>query len=196
MNAGQLALRSTIGPLFVGHGAQKLFGSFGGHGLEGTGGFFDSLGLKPGRRMAMAAGLSELVGGALVTLGALTPIGATLVSSTMVTAIRKVHAPNGPWVTNNGFEYNAVLVGAMTALAETGPGAPSVDSALFPRLRGPFWAAASFGAALAGSYLATHPKVSESIAGRSGAQIPGDPAVADEPRRFEREETAAATTTA
>src|SRR5881398_2335678 len=99
-------LRLLIGGLFVGHGTQKLFGWFGGYGLEGTGGFFESLGLRPGKRHAAAAGVAEALGGALLTVGAATPVAATLVSSTMVTAIRKVHAPNGPWVTDNGFEYN------------------------------------------------------------------------------------------
>src|SRR5512132_4091860 len=74
MNLGKLALRGVVGPLFVGHGTQKLFGWFGGHGLEGTAGFFEQgIGLRPGKRHATAAGLSEAVGGALVTLGAFTP---------------------------------------------------------------------------------------------------------------------------
>src|SRR3954464_11359109 len=106
MNVGQLALRGVVGPLFVGHGAQKLFGWFDGHGLDGTGGFFESLGLRPGRRHAAAAGAAECAGGPLLTLGALTPVAASLITGTMVTAIRKVHGANGPWVTNNGFEYN------------------------------------------------------------------------------------------
>src|SRR6185295_8995675 len=74
MDLGKLALRGVVGPLFVGHGTQKLFGWFGGHGLEGTAGFFEQgIGLRPGKRHATAAGLSEAVGGALVTLGAFTP---------------------------------------------------------------------------------------------------------------------------
>src|SRR6185436_5280072 len=110
------------GPLYVGHGAQKLFGSFGGHGPEGTGQFFESLGLRPGKRHAVAAGVAETAGGALLTAGALTPVATTLISSTMVTAIRKVHADNGPWSTQGGWEYNAVLIAALTWLAEQGPG--------------------------------------------------------------------------
>jgi putative oxidoreductase len=146
----------------MGHGAQKLFGAFGGHGLEGTGGFFESaLGLKPGKRHATAAGVAELGGGLLLTLGALTPVATTAISATMVTAIRKVHAPNGPWVTENGWEYNAVLIAVMTALADAGPGRPSVDAAVFPRLRGHAVAALSLGAAVAGSYLATSPPLAE-----------------------------------
>src|SRR4051794_13661314 len=150
---GTLAIRGVAGPLFVGHGTQKLFGWFGGHGLEGTGGFFEGLGLRPGRRHAMAAGIAETLGGALLTLGAATPLAATLVSSTMVTAIRKVHGSNGPWVTDNGFEYNAVLIGALAALVEHGPGSPSVDARLFPNWKGAGWAALMIGAAVGGSFL-------------------------------------------
>jgi putative oxidoreductase len=153
MNIGSVALRGVIGPLFVGHGTQKLFGWFGGHGIEGTGGFFESIGLRPGKRHAVAAGVSEALGGALLTLGAATPLAATVIASTMVTATRKVHYSNGPWVTEQGFEYNAVLIAAMAALVEHGPGSPSVDSALFPSWKGKGWAVAMIGAAVAGSYL-------------------------------------------
>ena len=93
MSLTTTALRGVIGPLFVGHGTQKLFGWFGGQGPDATGGFFGSLGLRPGRRNAIAAGAAEAGGGILLTLGAFTPLAATLVSSTMITAIRKVHAP-------------------------------------------------------------------------------------------------------
>lgn len=183
MNLGTAALRGVIGPLFVGHGAQKLWGAFGGHGLEGTGGYFEQLGLRPGRRHARAAGAAELTGGALLTLGALTPVATTLISGTMVTAIRKAHAKNGPWVTEGGWEYNAALVAAMTALAETGPGRPSVDAALFPRLHGPAVAAAGLFAAIAGSYLVTERfSEAEAPAPREGEAVPGDPAANDETR--------------
>ena len=74
MDLGRLLLRGVVGPLFVGHGTQKLFGWFDGHGVEGTGGFFESLGLRPGKRHAAAAGWAEAGGGALLTLGALTPL--------------------------------------------------------------------------------------------------------------------------
>jgi putative oxidoreductase len=184
MNLGKLALRGVIGPLFVGHGTQKLFGWFGGHGLEGTAGFFEQgIGLRPGKRHATAAGVSEALGGALLTLGAMTPAAAGMVIGTMVTAIRKVHAAKGPWVTEGGFEYNAVLIAAMVALAESGPGKPSVDAAMFPKLKGTTWALLALGAGVAGSYLATEYF-------NEPAPAPAAAAPADE-QRFEREQTEA-----
>ena len=155
MDLGRTILRGTVGPLMIGHGTQKLFGWFGGHGLDGTGDAFEGLGLRPGRRHATAAGAAEALGGVLVTLGALTPLASTLVSSVMMTAIRKVHFKNGVWVTAGGYEYNAVMIAAAVTLAEAGPGRPSVDAALFPRLKGSRWALASLAAAAAGSWLAT-----------------------------------------
>src|ERR671939_1282890 len=108
MKLGTLAVRGIVGPLFVGHGTQKLFGWFGGHGPDGTGGAFESMGLRPGRRHALAAGAAEAGGGALLTLGALTPVATSLITGVMTTAMRKVHAKNGPWVTGGGWEDNAV----------------------------------------------------------------------------------------
>jgi putative oxidoreductase len=178
MKLGALALRAVIGPLFIGHGTQKLFGWFGGAGLEGTGGMMEKLELRPARRQALSAGAAETAGGTLLTLGALTPLATTLLSSVMVTAIRKVHWKNGPWNTKGGYEYNAALIAALTALADAGPGRPSVDAAVFPRLRGAGWAAASLAAGIAGSYLATSPPVNE----------PPEPPAAAQGGRFERAE--------
>jgi putative oxidoreductase len=157
MDLGRLLLRGAVGALFVGHGTQKLFGWFGGHGPDGTGGFFENLGLRPGRRHATAAGIAEAGGGALFALGAATPVAATAISATMLTAIRKVHLPKGPWVTEGGYEYNVALIALAAALVETGPGRPSVDAALFPRWKGTGWALASLAAAGVGTYLATGP---------------------------------------
>lgn len=185
MDIGRAVLRGVVGPLFVGHGTQKLLGWFGGHGPEGTGAFFESLGLRPGKRHALAAGAAETAGGALVTLGLLTPLGATMINATMITAIRKVHAAKGPWVSDGGFEYNAVLIAAMTMLVEHGPGRPSIDARLFPRLNGPLLAALSLGAAAAGSYLVTE---------RFNEPAPAQPA-ASEASRFTREAAAEAAPT-
>lgn len=181
MGFGRLALRGVIGPLFIGHGAQKLFGWFDGHGLEGTAGFFENqLGLAPGKRHATAAGLTEFTGGALLTAGALTPVATAGLTGTMVTAIRKAHAQNGPWVTGGGYEYNLVLIAAFTALAEAGPGPLSVDEARFPRLKGTALALASLVAGVAGSYLVTEVlNEAEQPAPQEGASaVPSDPASA------------------
>jgi len=175
-------MRGLIGALFVGHGTQKLFGWFGGPGLQGISGMMESLELRPPRRHAVAAGISETAGGALLLLGALTPLATSALTAAMATAIRKVHADKGPWVSGGGYEYNAVLIAALAALADHGPGRPSVDAARFPRLHGPFWALASLGAGIAGSYLATSPPVNEPPAGeptgrftreQQAAQAPG-----------------------
>ncbi len=157
MKLGAPLVRGIVGPLFVGHGAQKLFGLFGGGGLEGTTGTMEKLELRPARRHALMAGLAETGGGALLTLGALTPLATTVLTSTMVTAIRRVHARNGVWNTGGGWEYNAVLIGAVTALADNGPGRP----ALMKGPSGPAWAIASLAAGVAGSYLATSPVLNE-----------------------------------
>jgi putative oxidoreductase len=140
MNFGRLILRAVIGGYFIGHGTQKLFGWFGGHGPEGTGQFFEGLGLRPGKRHAIAAGAAEAGGGALLVLGAATPLAAAAITATMITAILRVHAKNGPWVSDGGYEYNLVLIAAVLALAETGPGSPSVDSARDSNMQGPQWA--------------------------------------------------------
>ncbi len=189
MDLGRTALRFVIGPLFVGHGTQKLFGWFGGRGLDGTGAFFEKLGLRPGRRHATAAGAAEAAGGALLTLGALTPVAAGLITGTMITAIRRVHGEKGPWVTNGGYEYNLTLIAAVPALTEAGPGRPSVDEAVFPRLKGNGWAFAAFAASAAGATLLT----SERFTPAEGeGELPGDPA-APRQERFTRESSEVST---
>jgi putative oxidoreductase len=164
MTLGAPLLRGVIGALFIGHGTQKLFGWFDGPGLQGVSRMMEKLQLRPPKRHAVAAGVSETTGGALLMLGALTPFATTALTATMVTAIRKVHADKGPWVTGGGYEYNLVLIAALTALADHGPGRPSVDG---DRFRGSFWALASLGAGVAGSFLATSPALNEEPAGES-----------------------------
>jgi len=186
MNLGRLFLRGVVGPLFVGHGTQKLFGWFDGHGLEGTGGFFESLGLRPGKRHASAAGTAEAAGGVLLTLGALTPVASTIITGTMITAIRKVHLTKGPWVSDGGYEYNLALIAALAALTETGPGRPSVDGALLPRFKGTGWALAALAAGAAGSYLATERFSEPAPAPAPAPPSATDPALQSQPR-FARE---------
>jgi putative oxidoreductase len=154
MNAGRLIARLTIGGLFIGHGTQKLFGWFGGPGPEGTEQMMDKLEMRPARSNALAAGVSETAGGALLALGALTPLAGALLSGTMFTAIRKVHFTNGLWNTEKGYEYNLVLIAAVAALVEAGPGSPSVDRGLGIDMTGSGWALASVAAGAAGSALA------------------------------------------
>lgn len=140
MKIGRLLLRVTVGSLFVGHGTQKLFGWFGGHGLDATSNMFESMGMRPGRRNAVAAGVAEAGGGAALAAGFATPLAASVLTSVMLTAINRVHLKNGPWVTNGGYEYNAVLIAAVLALAEVGPGEVSLDHALGQERSGPGWA--------------------------------------------------------
>jgi putative oxidoreductase len=130
MKLGITVLRLLVGGLFMGHGLQKLIGWFGGPGPEGTGQMFESLGLRPGKVHAHAAGVAEAGGGALLATGLLTPLGTSMVTGSMTVAVHKVHWRNGVWITNQGFEYNAVLVAAALAIAAEGPGPLSLDHVL------------------------------------------------------------------
>lgn len=143
MDTGVFLLRFVIGLFFAGHGAQKLFGWFGGHGVEGTGGFFESLGYRPGKPFAAIAGLSEFFGGLLLALGLFTPFAAAAVIGVMFNAVSAVHAKNGPWVTNGGWEYPVVLATAVAAIAFVGPGAASLDNALGLHTDGVEWGIAA-----------------------------------------------------
>jgi len=128
MNAGLLVARLVFGGLMAAHGTQKLFGWFGGYGLDGTGGFFESLGFRPGRLFAAAAGLTETVGGLLLVLGLLGPVGGALVLSVMVVAAVSVHWHNGVFAASNGIELPLLYAAAAVALALSGPGAYSIDA--------------------------------------------------------------------
>jgi putative oxidoreductase len=154
MKLGLALLRLIVGGLFVGHGMQKLAGKFGGGGLDGTAQAFESLGLRPGKVHAAAAGVAEAGGGALLAVGAATPLSAMLLSGTMATAIRTVHAPKGPWATNGGYEYNLVLMAIVFAITDVGPGRWSLDAARGHERWGPGWAVAQLGAGLIGSAAA------------------------------------------
>jgi putative oxidoreductase len=112
-------LRAGVGAGFMAHGAQKLFGWFGGHGLDATGQFFESnLQMAPGKRNATAAGLSEFGGGALLATGLATPVATTTLTSTMLTAIWKVHKDKGFFAGDGGWELNGLLIVALLAIAE------------------------------------------------------------------------------
>jgi putative oxidoreductase len=154
MNTGRLFARAAVGGLFAAHGTQKLFGWFGGPGLEGASEVMESLELRPGRRNALAASLSETVGGTLLILGAFTPVAAAALSGSMFTAIRKVSFSKGFFNAAGGYEFQLTLIAALAALVDGGPGSPSVDSALGIDETGPAWALAAIAAGAAGSTLA------------------------------------------
>jgi putative oxidoreductase len=143
----------VVGLLFFGHGAQKLFGWFGGHGLSGTGAFFENMGFPQGKRQAFLAGLFEAGGGLLIALGLFTPFAAAAIIAVMTVAVIKVHAAKGVWSQNGGFEYNAVLVAIVFALAGVGAGNWSLDHALSFNLHGTVWALAALGAGILGGLL-------------------------------------------
>ena len=130
MDAGLLLLRMVFGLVMAAHGAQKLFGWFGGYGLAGTGGFFESLGFRPGRFFAMAAGTSELVGGLLVAFGLLGPLGPAMIIAIMIVAAATVHWQHGLFATNNGIEMPLLYGAGAAAIALIGNGAYSLDAAL------------------------------------------------------------------
>jgi len=129
MSIGLFILRFVVGALFVGHGTQKLFGWFGGHGPEGTGQFFEQIGYTPGRQMAYLGGWTEAGGGALLMMGFLTPLGCAAIVGMMVGTL-PVHAPKGLWNTNGGFELPLVYATAAAVIAFAGPGRASIDSAI------------------------------------------------------------------
>ena len=130
MNEALLILRLVFGLLFAAHGAQKLFGWFGGHGLAGVSGFFESLGFRPGRFFALAASLSETGGGLLIAAGLGGPIGPALAVAVMIVAAVTVHGKHGLFAANNGIELPLLYGTAGAALALSGPGAFSLDALL------------------------------------------------------------------
>jgi putative oxidoreductase len=148
---GRLILRIVVGGFFIGHGTQKLFGWFGGQGLDATAQGFEHIGLRPGKVNAVAAGAAEAGGGALIALGAATPLASSVLTATMLTAINRVHLAKGPWVMKGGYEYNAVLIAAVLALAETGPGSLSVDRLLGQEREGARWAALALALGIIGA---------------------------------------------
>ncbi|MDD8060810.1 MULTISPECIES: DoxX family protein [Shewanella] len=129
-----LALRVPVGIIFMAHGAQKLFGWFGGYGLEGTGQWMASIGMEPGVLMAFMAGSAEFFGGLFILLGLLTRPAAVVLAFTMVIAIASVHLSNGLFMSNNGYEFALALLAASVSLALSGSGKVALDNALTRRL--------------------------------------------------------------
>jgi putative oxidoreductase len=169
MNLALLVLHVVIGLLFFAHGTQKLFGWFGGYGIGGTAGFFEQIGLRPGRLHAWGAALGETLGGLLLALGLFTPIGSALVIAVMVTAVIAVHWPKGFFNTEGGYEFNLTLVSVAFALAGVGPGEWSLDNVVGIDWTGTGWALIALGAGIVGGIGAV-------IQGRASSPSPADQA--------------------
>ena len=127
---GTLALRIPVGIIFAAHGAQKLFGWFGGYGLEGTGQWMDSIGLAPGYWMALLAGAAEFFGGLALVAGLLVRPAAAALAVAMTVAIFSVHIDKGLFVAKNGYEFALALLAVSVALVFSGAGRASIDRTL------------------------------------------------------------------
>jgi len=177
MRLGLTALRVVVGGAFAAHGAQKLFGWFGGPGPDALGQGFEQMGIRPGKRNAVIAGASELGGGAMIATGFLTPLGAAAIVAVMDQAVRTVHWSKGFFNSDGGYEYNVVLAASVLAIADIGPGPVSLDRALGTEKSGPFWALAALAAGLAG------PRLLERLAPEAAGEHEAQP----EPQRFVRD---------
>ena len=130
MGLGLLFLRVVVGLTVAAHGAQKLFGRFGGPGVKGFSGMLAQLGIRPERPWAVMAGLAEFAGGLLVAVGLLTPVAALAVCGSMLVAMLTVHAGKGFWNQKGGIEFPLTILAAMVSLSLTGPGVYSLDRML------------------------------------------------------------------
>lgn len=151
MRTGLVALRATFGITMAGHGLQKLFGWFGGGGLQQTAAGFERNGILPARRNALLAGTTETLTGLSILLGFMTPLGATGMTGTMFVAMRQVHLKNGLWISNGGCEYNLAIIAAAYALADLGPGPLAVDGTLMRARHGTTWALAQLALGMSGA---------------------------------------------
>ena len=148
MAYGLLLLRVVVGGTLFAHGAQKLFGWFGGHGPKRTGAFFEQLGFQPGVAMAVAAGLAE-ASGLLLAAGFVTPLACLALTIVMLNAIGAVHWSKGFWNTNGGYEFPLTVATVAVAIAATGPGRLSIDRAIGwdANISGVWWGAGVLAAA-------------------------------------------------
>jgi putative oxidoreductase len=175
MKLGLTIFRVILGGTMFAHGAQKLFGWFGGYGLEATGQAFEGMGLRPGKRTALVAGASEVGGGAMLATGFLTPLGSAATIGVMSQAVRTIHWEKGFFVTEGGYEYNLALVAGAFLLADVGPGPVSLDRALGTEKTGLLVALATLGAGLAG------PKLLERLSPSEPAPVPAEQTAAPQP---------------
>lgn len=177
MTVGRMVLRMAVGGLMAGHGLQKLKGSFGGPGLEGTEQMMKALEMHPAKHQARAVALAETVGGSLTALGLLSPLGPAMITGVMATAIKKVHLKNGVWVTEGGFEYNAVLAAAAFALAVDGPGRLSLDGLFGTRRTGLRWGLVELALGVGGAFA--NLELAKRMAPKgAGEEASGEPASA------------------
>jgi putative oxidoreductase len=151
MEVGLFLIHAVVGALLAAHGAQKLFGILGGFGLQSTGTYLESFGLRPGKLYATLAGTAELAGGLLLAAGLFTPVAAALVTATMFVAARTDHAHKGLWIFNGGSEYVLTVAALALGLAFNGAGAWSVDAAIGWNVAGLAWGLGAFGVAVAGA---------------------------------------------
>jgi putative oxidoreductase len=122
-NLGLLIIRLIFGITFARHGSEKLFGWFGGHGIKGTAGFFESIGIRPGVPMAYLASIGEILGGLFLAAGIFLPVAAILIVGPMIVAMLTVTGKNGFAITAGGYEYNLSIIAVAIGLLLTGPGA-------------------------------------------------------------------------
>jgi putative oxidoreductase len=153
MDIGLLLLRTAVGLTLAAHGAQKLFGWFGGPGLDKTGASFAGLGFVPGRRHALMAGLTEAGGGLLLAMGLATPLATSAVLAVMLVAAVSVHVRQGFFLTNGGYEYTLILGLSGLSVAFTGPGRFSLDALLGLQFDGALWGAAALLLGAAGAAI-------------------------------------------
>ncbi|WP_328584630.1 DoxX family protein [Streptomyces sp. NBC_00370] len=158
---GPLALRLGTGGVLAAHGAQKLFGWFGGGGIEGTAKSFESLGFTPGRQSALAAGLGELGGGTLLALGFGTPAAGAAAAGAMAGAV-SVHAPAGFFAHAGGYEYPAFLGFVAAGLGLAGPGRYSLDHYTSHTLNRPLVLALAFTASAAAATVVVARRTAQS----------------------------------
>ena len=151
MEIGLLLIHLAIGMSLAAHGAQKLFGWFGGYGIAGTAGYLEGFGLRHGRLLAAGAGAAELAGGLLFAAGLITPLAAALIAATMLVAARTDHAGKGYWIYNGGAEYVLTVAVVAIGLAFNGAGTWSLDAVIGWDVHGLVPGLAALVAALAGA---------------------------------------------
>ena len=151
MEFGLFLIRVVVGLTLAAHGAQKLFGMFGGYGIAGTGQYFESIGFRPGRVLATTAGLGEFGGGLALALGLLTPFASAVIIATMAVAIWSVHLEKGFFNHAGGYEFPLMIAGSALGLAFTGAGPLSLDASLGLPFADGVWGFVALGLGLAGA---------------------------------------------